>query len=199
MELKAQTAKLWQRFESQGTLGPGAQRKDLGMLEGMQAVAYAMVGDSLYRFDNSEIDRDPRPGFTSYTKADLEAKMSSEQPAGSGPVAELDPGKLETMVQLGVFTKEEADQLLQEVNHLEAKNNCLSTGEVSKSPDGTIFTVQVTTGDENDIEYLLSGKDGVRSLHVQPSATGFTAVAFSYQNGEGYKETLSGDWNLIQS
>lgn len=202
MELKAQTAKLWQRFESQGTLGSEAKREKMGMMESMETVGYELAADSLHRFDNSEIDSDPRPGFTKFTKADFTAKLEGElnqqMPGLMNSEAKLDPKEMEEMVQAGIFTKEEAAQMMQDVNTEDTKKNCTSEGEVSKSPDGTIFSVQVTTGDENDIEYIRTGADGLRLLHVEPSGNGFTAKGIYSKDGETYKETLSGDWNLIQ-
>ncbi len=112
--------------------------------------------------------------------------------------AKLDPEAIQDMVSAGIFTKEEAEKMLQDVNTEDTKKNCVSEGEVRKSPDGTIFTVQVTSGDENDIEYMRTGADGLRMLHVEPSGNGFTAKATFTQGGEGYTETLSGDWNVIQ-
>ncbi len=40
MELRAQTAKLWQRFETEGTMGPAAKRQKMGMMESMETVGY---------------------------------------------------------------------------------------------------------------------------------------------------------------
>lgn len=146
--------------------------------------------------------QDARPGFTKYTKADftakLEAELNQQMPGLLSDDSKLDAAAIQDMVQAGIFTKQEADQMLQDVNTPDTKKNCVSEGEVRKSPDGTIFTVQVTSGDENDIEYMRTGADGLRMLHVEPSGNGFTAKATFTKGGEGYTETLSGDWNVIQ-
>lgn len=200
MELRAQTAKLWQNFEAKGTLGEGAKRENLSMMQSMETVAYELAADMMHRYDNSEVDQDPRAGFTKFRKADFEAKAEGElsaQMPGLMDGGKMDADTVADMVAMGMMTKEEGEQMLQDVNSTPTVKNAVSEGEVSKSADGTIFTVQTTTGDENDVEYIRSGADGMRFLHVEPNGDGFKAHAIFTRGGEGYKETLEGGWNLI--
>lgn len=210
MELRARTEALFNRFTQTGSLGEGAERAKLGFTEKMEAASYPMAMDMLVSYDNvAGLDKDDRAGFVRFDRAAVEARMSGEVEQGFaeliGPTPELDEAtkarmreEMKELVANGVLTQEELDKMLAG-EATEAPKKGETFGSIEKTGD-TLRAAIESTGDERDIEYVLSDSKGFSILTVTPNLDGFTAKAMRIDQGEdenSYKETFSGSWNLI--
>ncbi len=199
MQLRTSTENLFKRFESTGSLGQGAERKNLSMMESMETVGFAIGADCAVRYDNSDIDQNPAQGLIKFDRAAFEGKVTAELESQMPGLASGGPSvskeEVDQMVQAGFLTKEEGEQMLA-AGGPEPKKQGTCEGEVSKNGEELFYSIE-SRGDENDYEIVKAGPNGLSYLKVTPNADGFDAVAYKQGgDGEGYKETLSGGWNL---
>lgn len=169
------------------------------MMESMETVGFAMAADAAVRYDNSEIDQNPGAGLIKFDRQAFEGKITAElekeMPGLMSGGPEVSKEEVDQMVQAGFLTKEDAEAMLA-ASTPEPKKQGQCEGEVSKNGEDLFYSIE-TTGSEHDYEICKAGPGGLTYLKVVPAGDNFSATLYSQGgNGEGFKETLSGGWNL---
>lgn len=210
MELRSRTEALFNRFTQTGSLGAFADRSPLSFTEKAEAASYPLASDMLVSYDNvAGLDKDDRAGFVRFERQSLEKRMSGEIDQSFaeliGPTPDLDEAtkarmreEMQEMVANGVLTQEELEKMLAGAAAEPPKNGQVH-GSLEKTGD-TLRAAIETSGDDPDIEYILSNSQGFSVLTISPTLDGFTAQAIHVDHSSetnSYKETFSGDWNLI--
>ncbi|MBX3166525.1 MAG: hypothetical protein KF760_03895 [Candidatus Eremiobacteraeota bacterium] len=211
MEIRQRAQSLFQNFVQNGTLGEGAQRTDrLGLSDRMSISAAPMALEAFEKQDNLPgFDADPAAGSFRVSVAKMNSVMEN------GFMAELEQGfnelcgptpdpltltpeqkaemkeSIQQMVDAGLFTKEEAEAMLnpQASQPSEEAKGGEYIGTVSKDADGNYSSCIETTGETHDVECFLANGQGSYFLNLTDKGDHFTASAV-HMGAKEYKEEM---------
>lgn len=204
MQLQPPHAKLFERFTQSGTLGEGSRRTDANLADRIDLTSGEDIAAILVdKVDNRGADADPRAGFIRVGKEDLEKAVLGEAEA---QIPEFQPTKeqLEEMerelIEAGVFTKEEIEQMLKEKSQpapAPEPTGEFIQGSVGRDGDRLSFALETVGGETHDFECSLSSPSEVHFMRLTDLGDKFQAVAshLDKKTGQAYRETLTGGWN----